>query len=118
LAELPILVTQHLSTSEHTKNINLKTKSKQSFIKNTLENQNKQSYCPLDLSQTMLEFDIPLWKLNYPPFKNYLKNILVNVFLTSLQFAKIKFLQLMKILFLVKKLGMGQFGFQLSANRR
>ena len=41
-------VVQHLNTNKHNKNMNLKTKSKQSFIKNTLENQNKQANFSLD----------------------------------------------------------------------
>jgi len=47
--------------------------SKQSFIKNTLENQNKQATFLLDLCQTLLKFDIPLLKLNHPSFKNFLE---------------------------------------------
>lgn len=66
-------VVQHLNTGKHNKNINLKAKSKQSFIKNTLDNQNKQANFPLDLCQAMLESDIPLWKLNHPSFKNFLE---------------------------------------------
>lgn len=66
-------VVQHLNTSKHDKNMNLKSKSKQSFIKNTLENQNKQSNCPLDLCQGILESDIALWKLNHPSFKHFLE---------------------------------------------
>jgi hypothetical protein len=110
-------VVQHLNTGKHNKNINLKAKSKQSFIKNTLDNQNKQTNYSLDLCQAMLESDIPLWKLNHPSFKIFLEKYTgkcVNVFLTSLQFAKTMFLQFMKILFLVfvRKLVMAQFGFQ------
>jgi len=62
---------QHLNTSKHNKNINLKAKSKQLFIKNSLENQNKQDNFPLDLCQAMLESDIPLGKLNHPSFKHF-----------------------------------------------
>jgi len=51
-------VKQHLNTSKHNKNINLKVKSKQLFIKNTLDHQKKQSNFPLDLCQAMLESDI------------------------------------------------------------
>jgi len=68
-------VLQHLNTSKHTKNTNSKAKPKQSFIKNTLENQNKQTY-PQDLCRAMLESDIPLWKLNHPSFKNCLEKFL------------------------------------------
>ncbi|XP_025421015.1 CGG triplet repeat-binding protein 1-like [Sipha flava] len=66
-------VVQHLNRGKHNKNINLKAKSKQSFIKNTLDNQNKQANFPLDLYQAMLESDIPLWKLNHPSFKKFLE---------------------------------------------
>jgi hypothetical protein len=68
-------VVQHLNTGKHNKNINLKAKSKQSFIKNTLDNQNKQVNFPLDLCRAMLESDIPLWKLNHPSFKIFFRKI-------------------------------------------
>jgi len=64
-------IVQHLNTSKHNKN--LKAKSKQSLFKNTLENQNKQSNFPLDLCQTMLKSDRPLWKLHHPSFKSFLE---------------------------------------------
>lgn len=90
-----------MSTSKYTKNTNLKAKSKQPFIKNTLHNKNQQSTFYPDLCQAMLESETPLWKLNHPSFKNFLGNILVNdMFLISL-FLKIMFPQFMKILFFV-----------------
>jgi len=61
-------VAQHLNSSKHGKNINLKAKYKRLFIKNTLENPNKQAYFPLDLCQAVLESDKSLCKLNRPSF--------------------------------------------------
>lgn len=65
-------VLQHLNTNKHQKHNNLVEKSKQTFIKNTFENLNKQQSFAFDLCQAMLESDIPLWKLNHPSFKSFL----------------------------------------------
>lgn len=66
-------VLQHLNTNKHQKHNNLGEKSKQTFIKNTFENLNKQQSFAFDLCQAMLESDIPLWKLNHPSFKSFLE---------------------------------------------
>jgi len=66
-------VLQHLNTNKHKIHNNLVEKSKQTFIKNTFENLNKQQLFAFDLCQAMLESDIPLWKLNHPSFKSFLE---------------------------------------------
>jgi len=109
-------VIQHLNTSKHNKNINLKAKPKQLFIKNTLENQNKQANFPLDLCQAMLESDIPLWKLNHPSFKIFLEKYTgkcVNDQSTILKYyvSTVKFMKILVILVFFRKLVMVLLGF-------
>ncbi|KAL4123044.1 hypothetical protein QTP88_015276 [Uroleucon formosanum] len=57
---------------------NLVEESKQTFIKNTFENLNKQQSFAFDLCQAMLESDIPLWKLNHLSFKSFLEKYTEN----------------------------------------
>ncbi|CAK1592523.1 unnamed protein product [Parnassius mnemosyne] len=71
--EKRFLISQHVCTSKHKQNITRKNKFKQQFFTDAVANNSQSSTFSKELCEAMISADIPLWKLNHFPFKQFME---------------------------------------------